>query len=141
MHSASLTSCRGSNSGFSSVESVKSAVQSSGSGLAPSPMKTIKKILIAHHDAGMRRLFEHELRAHFSCPVESCSPDELIAKPERALGALVLTPPGVLPRIAGSLPKTRPPLPAFYSDASPYLDAIRKLTRRCHAWRDLANPC
>ena len=55
MHSASLTSCRGSNSGFSSGESVKSAVQSSGSGLAPSPMKTIKKILIAHHDAGMRR--------------------------------------------------------------------------------------
>ncbi|MFM2126150.1 MAG: hypothetical protein RL328_2601 [Acidobacteriota bacterium] len=86
-------------------------------------------ILAISYDAGMRRLFEHELRAHFSCPIDSCSPDELIATPDRALGALVLTPPGVLPRIAGSLPKTRPPLPALYSDAAPFLDAIRELKR------------
>jgi hypothetical protein len=77
----------------------------------------------------MRHLLEAELRAAFSCPIRSCSPDELIATPELALGALVVTPPGVLPRIAKFLPKARPPVPILYSEAGPYLDVVRKLER------------
>jgi hypothetical protein len=86
-------------------------------------------ILALSYDAGMRHLLEAELRAASSCPVQSCSPDELLATPERALGALVVTPPGVLPSVAGCLPKTRPPVPILYSEATPYLDVVRKLER------------
>lgn len=85
------------------------------------------RLLAMSFDAGMRRLFEAELGAAFQCPVASCSPEELLARPEVAIGALVITPPGVLSRVANILPKTRPAIPIIYSDATHHLDAVRKL--------------
>jgi len=84
-------------------------------------------LLTLSFDPGMCRLFEAELRKSFLCPVLSCSPEELLAHPELATGALVICPPGVLPRVSGTLPKTRSAIPVVYSDATPHLNAVRQL--------------
>ncbi len=85
------------------------------------------RLLAMSFDAGMRRLFEAELGAAFKCPVASCSPEELLASPEVAIGALVITPPGGLSRVANILPNTMPAIPIIYSDATQHLDVVRKL--------------
>jgi GntR family transcriptional regulator len=84
-------------------------------------------LLALSYDPGMCRLFEAELRKSFPCPVLSCSPEDLLAHPEMAIRALVISPPGVLPRVSGILPKTRSAIPVVYSDANSQLDAVRQL--------------
>lgn len=84
-------------------------------------------ILALSIDSGMRKLFELELGENFTCPVESCSPAELVANPATAIGAVVITPPGALPTIRRVLPKSRPAIPIIYSDAREQLAMVRQL--------------
>jgi len=85
------------------------------------------RIMALSFDAGMRRLFESELQAAFPGLVGSCSPEELLENPELAAGALLVAPPGVLPRIAALLPKFRVVVPALYTDATSYLEFVGRL--------------
>ena len=80
-------------------------------------------------DAGMRRLLQAEVEHALKCRVRACSPEELLADPELALGALVVSAPGVLPAITEVLPKDRPPIPILYSSAESHLEMVRKLTQ------------
>ena len=84
-------------------------------------------VLALSTDPGMRRLFEVELGEVLTCPVESCSPAELLANPDRAMGAAVIVPPGLLSTIHAALPKSRPPIPVVYSDAGIHLETVRQL--------------
>jgi GntR family transcriptional regulator len=86
-------------------------------------------VLVLSTDSGMRRLLEIEVKVALKCRVKACSPEALIANPELALGALVVSPPGVVPMIAGVLPKDKQPIPVLYSSAEMQLDLIRKLSR------------
>ena len=45
------------------------------------------------------------------------------------IGALVVSPPGHIPKIAGLFPPERPAVPITYSSADPHLDLIRGLDR------------
>jgi hypothetical protein len=85
-------------------------------------------VLVLSFDAGMRRLLKSELEHALKCPVKVCSPQDLLASPELALGALVVSPPGVLPAITDVLPNDRPVIPILYSSAEAHLGMIRKLT-------------
>jgi GntR family transcriptional regulator len=85
-------------------------------------------VLVLSFDAGMRRLLQAEVEHALKCRVKACSPDELVANPELALGALVVSPPGVLPAITEVLPKNRPAIPILYSSAESHLKMVRKLT-------------
>lgn len=76
----------------------------------------------------MRRLLKAEIEHALVCRVKVCSPEELLANPELALGALVLSPPGVLPAITEVLPKDRPVVPILYSSAESHLEMVRTLT-------------
>lgn len=86
-------------------------------------------VLVLSIDPGMRRLLQAEVEDALKCRVKACSPEELVATPELALGALVVSPPGVLPIIAKVLPKERPAITVLYSSAEVHFDVVRKLTR------------
>jgi len=77
----------------------------------------------------MCRLLKAEVEKALKCRVKTCSPEELVTSPELALGALVVSPPGVLPMIAEILPKDRPAITVLYSSAGAHFDVVRKLTR------------
>ena len=84
-------------------------------------------ILLLSMDPGMGQMLQAEVENTVKCPVRVCSPEELLASPELALGALVVSPPGVLPMIAEVLPKDRPPITVIYSSAEAHFDVVRKL--------------
>jgi DNA-binding transcriptional regulator YhcF (GntR family) len=86
-----------------------------------------ERILAVSFDGGMRTILEAELRAAMSCPVSACSPDALIANPELGEGALVVAPPGALPRLAAGRPPARAPISIQFTDPAPYLEAVRRL--------------
>lgn len=85
-------------------------------------------VLALSFDDGMRRLLQFEIKRGLDCRVEVCSPQELVESPERAMGALVVSPPGVLPTLMEVLPKHRPVIPILYSSAEPHLELVRRLT-------------
>jgi GntR family transcriptional regulator len=86
-------------------------------------------VLALSFDAGMRRLLKSEVEYALKARVKVCSPEDLVASPELALGALVVSPPGVLPGIGQVLPKNRPAIPIQYSSAESHLAISRKLAR------------
>ena len=78
-------------------------------------------------DAGMRMLLPKELKHRFECPVEVCTPAELLSNPERAIGALVVSPQGHIPRIRSVLAAEPSAVAITYSSADEHLQAIREL--------------
>ncbi len=86
-------------------------------------------VLALSFDIGMLRLMKHEVEHALRCRVEICLPQELVEQPERALGALVIGPPGVLPAITKVLAKDRPVVPILFSSAESHLKMVGKLAR------------
>ena len=86
-------------------------------------------ILALSTDAGMRALFRMELMDALGCPVETCPPEKLVANPGLAIGALVLTPPGLMPKTVSVLPKDRPVVQITYSLADEHVALVRDLER------------
>ncbi len=86
-------------------------------------------ILVLSIDPGMCRMLQVEIENAAKYQVKTCTPEELLASPELALGALMVSPPGVLPMIADVLPKDRPPITVHYSSAEAHFEVIRKMTR------------
>jgi hypothetical protein len=86
-------------------------------------------ILVLSLDPGMCRMLQAELENTVKFPVKNCTPEELMTSPELALGALVVSPPGVLPMITEVLPKDRPPVTVVYSSAEAHFEVVRKMTR------------
>ena len=86
-------------------------------------------VLVLSTDAGMRQLLRAEVESAVECPVQACAPEELVARPELALGALVVSPPGVMPTISETLPKERPAITIVYSSAEEHFDIVRKLKK------------
>jgi DNA-binding transcriptional regulator YhcF (GntR family) len=84
-------------------------------------------LLVLSDDAGMRMLLPRELNQRFECPVEACTPGELLSSPERIIGALVVSPQGHIPRIRSALAAERPAVAITYSSADEHLQAIRRL--------------
>jgi hypothetical protein len=58
----------------------------------------------------MRMLLPKELKERFECPVDVCTPGDLLANPERSVGALVVSPQGHIPRVQSVLPPQRRPI-------------------------------
>ena len=88
-----------------------------------------ERVLVVSDDAGMRVLLPIELKQRFGCPVEAHTVGELAADPELTIGALVVSPPGHIPKVAELLPPERPAVPITYCSADPHLDLIRCLER------------
>lgn len=86
-------------------------------------------LLALSADEGMQILFMNELRQHFKFSVEVCTPDELVASPEKAIGALIVSPPGHIPKIQNMLPSKRAPIPITYSAADNLVEEIRRLKK------------
>lgn len=86
-------------------------------------------ILVLSIDPGMCRMLQVEIENAAKYRVKTCTPEELLASPELAFGALVVSPPGVLPMIAEVLPKDRPPITVLYSSAEAHFEVVRKMTR------------
>lgn len=85
------------------------------------------RLLVLSDDAGMRMLLPKELKERFDCPVDACTPDELRSRPERAIGAVVVTPQGHLARIRTALTPEHPVVAITYSSSDSYVEAIRRL--------------
>ena len=86
-------------------------------------------VLTLSFDAGHLQVLKWEIERALACPVKTCSPQELAEKPERALGALVASPPGVLSIVAAALPKHQPVAPIVYCPAEPHVALVRNLPR------------
>jgi len=84
-------------------------------------------ILALSIDVGMRALFRLELTESLHCPVETCPPEKLVENPGLAIGALVLSPPGLMPQVVSVLPKDRPIVRITYSLADEHVASIRDL--------------
>jgi GntR family transcriptional regulator len=85
------------------------------------------RVLVLSDDAGMRVLLSMELMQRLGCPVESHTVEQLASNPELVMGALVVSPPGHIPKIAGLLPPERLAVPITCSSADSHLDLIRGL--------------
>src|SRR6185295_4769108 len=86
-------------------------------------------VLALSAEDGMRALLVNELRQYFRCSIEACTPDEFVANPERGIGALVVTPPGHVPKIKPALKPGHVPVPITYSPADPVLEEVRRLQK------------
>jgi hypothetical protein len=85
------------------------------------------RVLVVSNDAEMCVLLALELRQRFRFPVDTCMPDQLEARPERALGALVLSTPASLPKVQPLLRIEHPAVPILFSSADEHLERIRRL--------------
>lgn len=84
-------------------------------------------LLVLSEDVGMRMLLPMELKQRFDCTVDTCTPDALRSRPERSIGALVVTPQGHLSRIRTVLTPEHPVVAITYSSVDAHLEAIRQL--------------
>lgn len=84
-------------------------------------------ILVVSIEPGMRHLLRVELKENLPVSVETCSLDELLAQPSLSAGALLVTPPGLVPDITPLVPKDLSIMGVTYSNATEHLDLIGSL--------------
>jgi len=85
--------------------------------------------LVVSSDRGIRHLLQEELKEGLRFPVETCSPDELASRRELAMGALVVGPTAVIPKLSSVLPKGQTAVPITVSSASEELEIVRQLAK------------
>ena len=86
-------------------------------------------LLLVEREAGMGVVLRVELRQRFSFPIDWCTAHELQSNRDRALGALVLSPPGLLPKVEPLLSAERPAIRIVYASADEPLERIRQLAQ------------
>ena len=84
-------------------------------------------IPVLSDDVGMQVLISAELSARFSMPIHTCSAADLLADPDRLLGALLVSPPGDIPTLEAVIPAERPAISMIYSSAVDHASRIRRL--------------
>jgi len=86
------------------------------------------RILVVTNAPGMEFLLPSELMERLRCRVEGCTSGALAGEPQRALGAVIVTPPGAVRKVRHVLAADHPVIPIRYSSAELQLQAIRNLT-------------
>jgi len=86
-------------------------------------------LLVVSEDRGLRLLLREELKEKLSFPVESCSTEELSLNPELTMGALVVGPPGSIPKVAPLVPKDRPAISLTFSTVDEHIKTIQELQK------------
>ena len=86
-------------------------------------------LLVVSEDRGLRLLLREELKEKLSFPVESCSTEELSLNPELTMGALVVAPPGSIPKVAPLVPKERPAISLTFSTVDEHIKTIQELQK------------
>ncbi len=86
-------------------------------------------LLVVSEDRGLRLLLREELKEKLSFPVESCSIEELSLNPELTMGALVVGPPGSIPKVAPLVPKERPAIALTFSTVDEHIKTIHELQK------------
>ncbi|MEE8461154.1 MAG: GntR family transcriptional regulator [Acidobacteriota bacterium] len=86
-------------------------------------------LLVVSEDRGLRLLLREELKEKLSFPVESCSTEELSENPDLTMGALVVAPPGSIPKVAPLVPKERPAIALTFSTVDEHIKTIQALQK------------
>jgi len=86
-------------------------------------------LLVVSEDRGLRLLLREELKEKLTFPVESCSTEELSENPELTMGALVVAPPGSIPKVAPLVPKDRPAISLTFSTVDEHIKTIQELQK------------
>ena len=86
-------------------------------------------ILVVEHEPGLREIICREVHESLGWPVESCSPEDFMKKPERAVGAQVFAPNHLIEDLAPLVPRNRPPVSITYSSADRHVALIRALAK------------
>lgn len=84
-------------------------------------------LLLVAEESGMRVVLGVELRQRLRVPIDWCTVQTLESDRDRAVGALVLSPPGLLPQVEALLPAERPAVRLVYSAADAHMERIRQL--------------
>lgn len=84
-------------------------------------------LLLVEREPGMGVVLRVELQQRFTCAIDTCTTHELEANRERALGAVVVSPPGLLPEVEPLLPAESPAIRIVYSSADKHVERIRQL--------------
>lgn len=88
-------------------------------------------ILVVSEEAAMQQLLRIELSELQPYPIETCSTDDLAANAGLASGALIVTPPGTMPKVVSLLPKSQPAIAIVYSEAGEQLAMVRESAKPC----------
>lgn len=75
----------------------------------------------------MRQILPAELKEKFDHPVQARSSDEILSDRDLLVSALLLSPPGYLPKFAGLTRAERPAIPIVYASIADPIDRIRQL--------------
>jgi hypothetical protein len=86
-------------------------------------------LLVVSEDRGLRLLLREELKEKLTFPVESCSTEELSENPDLTMGALVVAPPGSIPKVAPLVPKDRPAISLTFSTVDEHIKTIQELQK------------
>ncbi len=86
-------------------------------------------ILVTSDDSGMRIILPAELKQRFDCPVQACSPSAVLADRDLLVGALLLSPPGHLPKFEPLMRAERPAIPIVYASPADHVERIRSLSK------------
>ena len=88
-----------------------------------------EQVLVVSADAGLRQILDDELERSLTCPIQTCSPDELVANPGLAVGAVVVCAPGSVRWIRNALPELNPLLTLKLSSADDIVQKISALKK------------
>ena len=94
-------------------------------------------LLVVSEDRGLRLLLREELKEKLCFPVESCSTEELSLNPELTMGALVVAPPGSIPKVAPLVPKERPAIALTFSTVDEHIQDHSGVAKALHDCRRL----
>jgi DNA-binding transcriptional regulator YhcF (GntR family) len=84
-------------------------------------------ILLIEGEAELREILRAELESALGRPVETCTPEQLAAEPDLAMGAQVVAPDYALELLASHVPHNRPGISLRFSKADEHLALIREL--------------
>ena len=84
-------------------------------------------LLVVEQELGLRHLLRAELRDKLAFRVEACSTDELALNADLAIGALVVSPPGMIKYFETLLPRDRPAIPISFCTVNEHVEVIREL--------------
>jgi len=81
-------------------------------------------ILVVSEESGLRELIREEVKEHFGCAAECCSPEEFAANPAKAVGAQIFAPVHIINEL-----NARFAITITYSKADEHVEMIRALKK------------
>jgi hypothetical protein len=85
------------------------------------------RFLVVEREPELGAIIQAEILAALKVPVDVCTPEELIARPELAAGAEVVVPDHAVHSLKSLVPRNRPPLTLKFSESDQHVNFVQQL--------------